>query len=61
MPQTIEVPFKMHGNRRYLTRHQIEDSVEIGAFYKRFKHRFEYDFMRDWAYLIEEDDARPQQ
>jgi hypothetical protein len=61
MPQTIEVPFRMHGNRRYLTRLDIEDSVEIGAFYKRFKHRFEPDYLREWYYLIEnETDASNQ-
>lgn len=54
---TIEVPFQLHGNRRYLTRYQIEDSVELGAFYKRFQHCFELDHLREWYYLIEDDDA----
>lgn len=54
---TIEVPFQLHGNRRYLTRYQIEDSVELGAFYKRFQHCFDLDHLREWYYLIEDDDA----
>ena len=54
---SIEVPFKLDGNRRYLDRFVIEDDAVAAAFYLRFKHRFQYDYLHDRAYLIEDDDG----
>lgn len=50
---TVEVPFRtLPDGRRYLTRFDIEDSEAVSGFYKRFKHCFTHDAMRDY-YIFE--------
>jgi hypothetical protein len=54
MSHTTTIPFKQDGKRRYITRLDIEDSNAVSAFYRRFKHCFEHDPLKDYFYLIEE-------
>ena len=50
--ETIAIPFKMQGNRQYLTRQQIENSPYLTDFIEQFPHCFEADPVYDvyWYY-----------
>ncbi len=51
--ESVEVPFKLHGNRRCLTREQIENNEYLADFVKRFPNSFEWSPVMDLAYFIE--------
>lgn len=56
MAMSIAVPFTQCGNRRGFTRFQLEDDPLCWAFYKRFEHCFERDYLMDIWLLIESDE-----
>jgi hypothetical protein len=41
--ETVEVPFKMSGNRRCLTDEQLSEEPHLADFVRRFKDSFERD------------------
>lgn len=41
--ETVEVPFKMSGNRRCLTDEQLSESPHLADFVRQFKDSFERD------------------
>jgi hypothetical protein len=50
---TVEVPFVQIGNRRGLTREQLEENPWLLDFYKRFQHCFELHHSMDAVVFIE--------
>lgn len=50
---SVEVPFKLRGNRRYLTREQLENDPYLADFVNRFAGNFEMDPVTDIIYFIE--------
>jgi len=50
--ETVEVPFRTVGNRRCLTRLQLENEPWLKDFFDRFRHCFELDGYYDvyWFY-----------
>lgn len=51
--QSVEVPFRMMGNRRCLTDQQIQDDPCLAAFVNRFTRCFERDPLR-CIYILDE-------
>jgi len=51
--ETVAVPFIAVGNRRGLSRHQIEEVSWLAEFYNMFKDSFEIDCATDTCIFIE--------
>lgn len=54
--ESAEVPFIQIGNRRALTRMQLEDNPELMRFYQTFKRCFEVALDIDAVLFIEPED-----
>ena len=52
---SFEVPFKMSGNRRYLTLVQLHENPQLCEFVLRFRASFERDVIREVFWFIEPD------
>lgn len=55
--ETVEVPFRLIGNRRCLTYQQLREQPWLDEFYQRFAHRFEVLLNTDAVALIEDDET----
>ena len=53
--EDVAIPFQMSGNRRFLSRVQLEELSYLMDFVERFKNCFEWDAVMQRAYLIEQD------
>ena len=51
--ESVAVPFKLHGNRRYLTREQLENTPYLADFVNRFPNSFEWSPTAEFLYFIE--------
>lgn len=53
--ETVEVPFKLAGNRRCLTEKQLAESPWLMDFYQRFEHCFEASPVSSVVWLKEDE------
>jgi hypothetical protein len=57
---TVEIPFQTLGNRRVLTRQQVEEMPWLLDFIKRFPKCFEYAWPNDYFVFYPDGDAPKQ-
>ena len=57
--ESVPVPFIQRGNRRGLSRHQIEEDAFLADFVNRFRSSFEFDPYANFFIFIEQNMPPP--